>query len=254
MMAAADTVNAFWYGPRLGAIHAACLRSFLRHGYRVVLHVYEAPEDLPDGIELFDANRLLDRKKIVPYRRNGGFSFAANLYRYRILEAGLGLYVDCDVFCLKPLPDAEYVFGWEDMHLVNNAVLKAPADSEMVRRLIAMAEDPGLIPPWFERRERRRLKWRKWLGRPVHPSAMRWGTTGPGLLSHLVKELGLQQHALPIDTFYPLHYNQVSLLNDPGLSLADLVTPRTVALHLYNAIVKDLAIAPGSALDEIISA
>jgi hypothetical protein len=246
-------VNAFWYGPRLGVVHAACLRSFMRHGYRVVLHVYEPPEDVPAGIELFDAAKLMSRDRIVPYRGTESFSFAANLYRYRILQAGLGYYVDCDIFCLKPLPEADYVFGWEDLHLVNNAVLKAPADSELVRRLVEMAEDRSMIPPWFERREQRRLKWRRRLGRPVHPSAMRWGTTGPGLLSYLVKELGLQQHALPIDTFYPLHYNQIALLTDPGLSLHDLVTPRTVGLHLYNANLKDPVIPPGSPLAEVVS-
>ncbi|WOC15073.1 hypothetical protein [Pseudochrobactrum sp. MP213Fo] len=43
------TVNSLWIGKRLGAVHAACLRSFIRHGHDVVLHAYGRPEDTLDG-------------------------------------------------------------------------------------------------------------------------------------------------------------------------------------------------------------
>ena len=124
-------VNAIWIGPELGPIHIACLRSFLRHGHRVVLHCYERPKGATNDIEIADANKLLPATREIRYRdclAGGGLSLFSNLLRYELLRAGLGLYVDCDVFCLRPIEDAEYIFGWETKKLINNAVLKIPAD------------------------------------------------------------------------------------------------------------------------------
>ena len=51
--------NAVWAGSKMGAIHAACLQSFLRIGHPVHLHVYEPVSDAPPGVVQVDANLLL---------------------------------------------------------------------------------------------------------------------------------------------------------------------------------------------------
>lgn len=51
-------INTVWIGKKLGPVHAACLRSFVRHGHDVVLHCFELPEDTPEGVRFFDAARL----------------------------------------------------------------------------------------------------------------------------------------------------------------------------------------------------
>lgn len=244
--------NAFWQGKRLGPIHSACLRSFLRQGHPVALHVYDEPEDVPIGVELVDASLLMDRSLAIPYKVSGSFAFAANLFRYRLLEAGIGAYIDCDVFCLKPLPDSQYLFGWEDNTTICNAVLAAPADSELVQNLSRCANDPAFIPPWMSKSKQNRLKLRKLIGRPKHPSTMIWGTTGPALLTHQVHKLGLEDKALPMDAFYPLHHRQTALLLEPGLKLADICTSRSYAVHLYNKTLKTDSAPAGSPLREII--
>src|SRR5690554_3966845 len=104
------TINAVWIGPKLGPIHAACLRSFVRHGHRTVLHVYEQPTDVPDGVELADASELLPASRIVRYTRGGGLSLFSNLLRYEIQKNQLGVYIDCDCYCLRPLENADYIF------------------------------------------------------------------------------------------------------------------------------------------------
>ena len=40
-------VHAFWIGGPLGAMHTACLKSFIRAGHRTLLHVYDDPGDAP---------------------------------------------------------------------------------------------------------------------------------------------------------------------------------------------------------------
>ena len=63
------TINAIWIGSRLGDLHVACLRSFLRHGHRVVLHVYDEPQDTPFGVALADASKFLPRSRIFRNRK-----------------------------------------------------------------------------------------------------------------------------------------------------------------------------------------
>lgn len=243
--------NFLWIGTELGAIHAACLRSFLRHGYRVVLHAFDDIADAPKGVVLYDASRLMDRSEIVRYR-NGHLALTANIYRLRILQAGMGPYFDCDIFCVKPAPDTDYLFGWEDDTHINNAVLNLPAGSPLLKAVIAAAEDRMLLPPWYAPSRKRRMRFRRLLtGRPTI-SDMEWGTTGPKLLTYFAKKLGLDGLAQPIDVFYPLHFRHKQLLNTPGLTLADITTSRTAAVHLCASVRLRSDIHPGSILHQMI--
>ncbi|MDG4873962.1 hypothetical protein P9273_02485 [Mesorhizobium sp. WSM4935] len=174
-------VNALWVGDALGEIHAACLRSFLLAGHRVLLHCYDVPGNVPKGVEIFDASRLMPRERIITYRSNGSPSLFSNLYRLKILEAGMGLYVDCDVYCLKPIPQVDYIFGYQTDIELNGAVLKLPADSDMLREALKMVDDPYFIAPWLCERKRRRYRWRKAIGLPIDISHYGWGMLGPCL-------------------------------------------------------------------------
>jgi hypothetical protein len=247
-------INAIWIGKVLGPVHAACLRSFIRHGHRVVLHVFDRPTDVPEGVEFFDATRLMQRSEIVAYKSNGSLALAANIYRYRILGAGLGLYVDCDVFCLKPFPADEVVFGKESDDKINNAVLALPSSHPAVDELISVSSDPYFIPWWFRPKRQRRLKFRKAFGFPMHISSQPWGTTGPQLLTRVIERHKLEKQALPIDAFYAASFTHSDLLFEPGLSVSDLVTSRSLGIHLNSHRIKGRQIPAGSPLDEIIRA
>ncbi|CAN7431903.1 hypothetical protein [Aminobacter sp. LjRoot7] len=249
-----ETVNFIWIGDKLGGLHAACIRSFQRHGYRAVLHAFDAPGDMPDGVEIFDASQLLSRSEIVAYKREKSLALTANIYRYRLLEAGLGLYADCDVYCLRPFPQQEWLFGWETNGVINNAVLKAPADSDLVRSLVQSTTGRHFIAPWWSPRKKAayiQLK-KLSLGRDIIHT--KWGTTGPRLLTHFIKEYGLADKALPMDAFYPIHQKMTDLLFDSELSIKDITTPRTYAIHLYNNSIAPTVTPPaGSPLAEILA-
>lgn len=249
------TINAFWAGPRMGRMHAACLQSFARQGHRVVLHTYSPPpEDAPQGVEIADANVFLNSEKIIRHRASGSLALASDLFRYEMMAAGAGIYVDCDCYCVRPLDDADYIFGWESDFLIANGVMRLPADSELLVMLRSIGSTRSFIPPWAKPSRQRRYQLRAKLGWPVPLSNMKLGTTGPDALTHYVKKLGLTDMASPIDIFYPVSYYQSSLLYDPGASLANLVTPRTRIVHLWNELLRKNKSSPpaGSPLAEII--
>ena len=219
------------------------------NGHRVVLHCYEEPSDVPEGVELGDASRFLPLSRLFRNKGDGSVSGFANLLRYELLGAELGLYVDCDVFCLRPIKDAEYIFGLEDFQYINVAVLKLPKDCPTLAALRTIKDTPDFWPPWREDNRKRRL-----FGKPK-PRGLgdfKLGTTGPHALTYYATQFRIDRFASPVDRFYPLHYRNAHLLTDPGLRLADLVTPRTDAIHLTRqASLHDAP--PGSPLHEILT-
>jgi hypothetical protein len=229
-MASLPTVNAIWIGPELGPLHTACLSSFLHHGHRVVLHCYECPKDAPRGVVIADANELLSKDRIIRHRKSGSPSLFTNFLRYEIL--GANLYVDCDVFCIRPIADADYIFGWESRGSINGAILKLPPDCPTLAALRAIKDTPNYLPPW-EKRSKRRFAWLRGPDRTVPLEDLPWGSVGPKALTYYAKLHGIDRFASPIDRFYPVHWQHVGQFFDPALTLSDLTTYRTDALHLY---------------------
>lgn len=248
-------INAVWVGPTLGPVHAACLASFVRHGHKVRLHCYERPEDLPTGVEAVDASSILPASRIVRYRAGGSLALFANLFRYELLAAGAGLYVDCDVYCLKPMEDSDYIFGWENSSAINNAVLKLPPESPALAGLRELKDARALIPPWASKKRQMYYRLRAMMGIPVSISDMPWGTTGPSALTWHLKRHGLERYAAPQDTFYWVNERTAALL-DPDLTIDELTTHRTTLLHLYNETLRHVigrnGIPPSSPLGQLL--
>lgn len=226
--------NAVWIGPVLGPIHVACLRSYLFHGHRVVLHCYQRPKDAPTDVEIADASKLLPASRLLRHRETGSFALFSDLLRYEILGAGLGLYVDCDAFCLRPIVDADYIFGWATGTIIASGVLKLPADCAVLAALRAIKDTPNFVPPWSKPR-RRRMEWLRGAAPALPLEELPWGVIGPKALTYYAQQHDIAHLASPIDRFYPLHWQQVPLLFDPALSLTALTTPRSDSLHLYHS-------------------
>src|SRR5436305_1811140 len=120
--------NALWVGPSLGPVESACLSSFVAAGHQVDLYSYENLSGIPAGVNLLDANTILPGALITRYRSNGSPSLFSNRFRYALLAAGKGLWIDCDVLCLRPIDDAPIICGWQEACAVNGAVLKLPPE------------------------------------------------------------------------------------------------------------------------------
>lgn len=245
-------VNTFWIGRKMGPVHAACLRSFLRNGHDVVLHSYGVPEDAPKGLRIFDASKLMGENEIIAHRETGSLSIASDIYRYRMQREGLGLYVDCDVYCVKSFTDSPYIIARECDTYFNNAILKIPQDSTLLRNLLDASEDRYFVPPWLPKKKILKRKILKNVGFGKHISRQPWGVIGPKLLTYYVNELGLQEHALGADKYSPLHHSMSHMLFQRGLTVSDLITARTIGLHLYNANIKGREIVEDSPLYEIL--
>ncbi|QKD01280.1 hypothetical protein [Mesorhizobium loti] len=247
-------VHAIWIGGPLGPMHVACLKSFLRIGHRTVLHVYDDPGDAPLGVELADAAEILPRERIIVHR-NGGYALFADIFRYKLLATGAEIYIDCDMFCVRPLERRPYMFGWESQTRINNAVLSLPVGSLILSDLVETVDHPKRFPEWYSWSKRLRFGALRAIGKLKGFEDMPHASIGPPLLTYLVRKHRLLDQASPMDVFYPNIEGRGTLL-DPKKTIADLVTAQTRAIHLWHGSLWKLPLAdvpPTSPLGEILA-
>lgn len=165
---------------------------------------------------------------------------------------GLGIYVDCDVYCLKEFTDCEYILSYENNSSVSNAIIKIPQNSALLKSILAASENVHFIPPWYSNRKRLKMSLRKALGFPTHVSTQKWGVIGPSLITYHVNRLGLTDFIQPIDMYSPM-FSGSRLLFEEGLTVKNLTTPRSAGIHLYNSGLKWGEVKPNTPIYEIIN-
>ncbi len=212
----------------------ACMKSFMRHGHQVVLHCYDRPEDLPSDVDVFDAAKVMPRGEVLRHK-SGSLALGSDRYRYLMIEAGHGLYADCDMFCVGRIDDADYVFGKEHDAIINCAILHFPPGSELSKMLVELTSSRFNIPPFIPKSRQRSMRLKHLFGVRQSVETMEWGVWGPALLTYAIDVLGLRKFAAPYDVYYPLHWGRTELLYDPDLRLEDFMTHRTKAIHLTDS-------------------
>jgi hypothetical protein len=250
-----EICNALWIGGDLGPVSTACLTSFVRQGHRVILHCYDVPNDVPAGVEVEDAARTVPSSRIIRHKETGSYSLFSNLFRYELLRQKRGLWIDCDVYCVRPIVQGEeHVFGWENLRSINGAVLKLPADSPALERLLAIFDQRAFIPPWLPPAERAPFEARKLTGEDFDLGDLPWGVAGPRAITHVFGQTGISRYARQRRVFYPVTYNDGMDLLRRG-SLNRHISAMTLTVHLWNEPLKKLLHRrePGSPVDKLLT-
>lgn len=234
-------IHALWIGSKLSIISESCLKSFVMRGHKVFLHVYDKIENIPEGIIIQDASLIVPKNRIIKHKLTGSYALFSDIFRYALLNRVDGVYVDCDVYCLKPIirPNSGYLLSFEDDNFINGAVLALPKNSSVLQNLIQMCNNPNYIPPWFSSKRKIIQKLKNFFNISSGVENLPWGSIGPHAITYYIKNSNYIDFVRPIDFFYPVHYNCISQLFDPELSLADLVSTRTLCVHLYNEMLRN---------------
>jgi hypothetical protein len=224
----------FWHGPALSRLERLCIASFLAHGHPVRMHVYEEPADVPQGVQIIDANRTLSQRYLFHHADTGSVGAFADWFRYQLLYDQGGIWADTDVVCLKPLryPQPE-LFAHQDEQIINNAVLGLPAGHELAAWMIACCREPNRVLPYDSRRTRRRKLQRRLL-HGNRRSNVAWGEYGPQGFTQAARHLGYEDRALPFWHFYPVHYLNWRTVFDSSLRDNPGIIAASTTLHLWN--------------------
>ncbi len=207
-----NSFSTLWVGNSLGHYEKLSLKSAIETGKNVTLYSYEELADIPHGVMHSDASLILPRtsavEKMIKMRK---FSGMANIFRYQMLRQESTIWFDLDVVFLKnEFPVSPYIFAYEDLQYINNAVLSYPQNSELSNLMVTRATIDEVC------------------------TGLR-GSTGPKLLSKSITDLALEGYALPSESFYPVHWSEPWKFFHPGFfDIVSRSSRNSYAIHLWN--------------------
>lgn len=258
----ADCVT-LWIGDALGPVERACLRSVLRQGHTLALYCYGEVEGVPDGVEVRDASEVLPQRAIVRHQ-SGSVALFSDWFRFELQRLGLGTWLDTDNYLIAPLDlERPYLFGKEvvdaprpwrrQREVIAAGVLRLPPDSPMLPPLLGQFEGTTM-PDWLPWYWKLRTIFERWMGRAMDVSRLPWGTAGPFAVAALAERYGLTSYAASTDVFNPVPWYKARWIVEPAMNLEDVVTERTVGVHLSNECIKGFKnqpAPPGSFLERL---
>jgi hypothetical protein len=235
------TIVSFWHGP-LSWLEILSITSFRRRGHPVSVYSYAPIDNLPEGAVWHDAAEVLPESKLVFYKGRGTPGVFSDHFRYAALRAGLGVYADLDVYCVRPIEGPpDYLMAWERPGSVNGAVLHIPAEAPLLADLLTVftLEKRPLLEPHLPPLRRFEVAIRRLVGDCVTPEHMQYGATGPMALTHYVGKHGLLDRVRAAPTFYPVPYEGIPALMKSGSSLDAAIRPETLGIHLWRSQLTD---------------
>lgn len=249
-------IASFWHGP-LSWLERLCIASFVSQGHPFHLYTYEDVEGLPKGAEQRNAQDVLPRDELFFYKGHGTPGVFSDYFRMMLMRKSLGIWADCDVYCVKPLGGmGDYIFSYERPGSINGAVLRIPSDAPLLDDLLSIFTDKSrpLFEPHLPPFRRLEVATKRLFGNPVGPEFMQYGATGPFALTYYVPKRGLTHLVQPAEVFYPVPYTGIPPLMQAGSDIENLITPNTRGVHIWRSQLTNRGRAgialptPGSAL------
>ncbi len=228
-------IAALWMEGALSYLEQLCLKSFVDAGHHLILYHYGPLQNVPEGIELADADAILPRTNFLQHNRTGSPALHSDLFRYRLLAGSdKTIWADTDAYCAQPFQtDTGHFYGWESADHVNGGVLGLPQDSDTLGELLEFTSDEFAIPCWYGADYEATLKQARDSGKPVHASEQPWGVWGPHALTHFLHKTGEIKHAFPSRVLYPFSFKDRRLMLRPIDNTEDYIATDTASVHFY---------------------
>ena len=259
-------IASLWIGDSLSFLEQLSLQSFMSVGYHVKLYQYEPVQNVPEGVELADANEIFSSADYLIDNASGSVANHSDRFRYKLLEKNrYTIWVDMDTYCIKQYDmtkgQGEFLFAVEGPgleigleHMVGAGVLLLPQDSETLGRLLEFVSDEYSIPTWHGDEYTRKLEEARDRGEPVHVSQQPWAVWSSRALSYFLQETGEIKYALPKESFYPQVFNTTfyphftphgdfslarvdfrRILLSPSYDTTGVIKENTYSLHLFGS-------------------
>lgn len=141
-----NVIQGLWIGNKLSNNELLCLNSYVKEGHDFHLYTYDDIPNIPKGIAILDANKIISREDIF-LDNAGSIASFADWFRVKLLYEKGGWWVDMDTICLKKfdMPDNYCISSERDYSLnfnvLNNGFLKFPKGDFFLERLLVQIED-----------------------------------------------------------------------------------------------------------------
>jgi len=228
-----DPIQMLWVRGDLSRMEVLSLRSFLAQGHDVHLYSYEAPTNVPDGVQIMDGREVVDEglvpKGDVPAFGKGTYGAFSDFFRYSLLFQRGGWWSDLDVVAIRPWVNFAPVVTASTNekgygNVANGFVMRFPPGHETMRRCLDALPSHRLPKMGIDE-------------------------TGPLLLNRTLGKNGVEACCQPAHVFAPVPWNaswQLLRTRRERFSLGELkqrirrphLSMRfrrdTVAVHLWN--------------------
>ncbi|MEQ8653148.1 MAG: hypothetical protein RIC87_11855 [Kiloniellales bacterium] len=227
--------HALWVGDSIPALAAGCLASFVRLGHRVQLYTYDDLAGVPKGVEVLDAATILGRERIFRHHRTGTLSVFSDHFAYTLLYKFGGTWIDCDMYCVRPVPgDEEILYGREAPDRLNKSLFRLPKGSDIAHDLLGVFEHRQSHLPWLLPSTRRRAWLRHHLLRKPYYQIIPVATTGPAAFTYFLEQRGLDRLAKDTDVFCSLSFDDALRITQADYDESCFLTDNSLAVHLWN--------------------
>lgn len=229
-------VQGLWIGRSLSKVERLCIRSFQDHGHNFVLYAYDELENVPPGTDVRDANQVIPKQESTPFVERGNIANFADWFRWELLRAKGGYWVDMDMVCLAPFDFPEdVVFGWQQDSGPTTAVLRFPPNHPAVVEMV----DRSINPNRFREEDTPRRKAKKTLRRILGNSPARIGWSeagGPDGFRTVIARHELAKYGKPYIVFYPVFHTHFWSMFDDTFANEEKFFSVTRAIHLWNEV------------------
>ena len=212
-----EKVGSLWVGTKLSNLEILSIKSFILNGHPYHLHVYNDIENVPEGVILEDANKIINEKDIFyapgSNGRPGSLGAFSDYFRFKMMQSEGGYWVDTDVVCIRPFDFKEpYVFASENTHrgeqVATSGVQKYPKNCDAIKYCVEYCES-------FEDK-----------------TNIRWGDIGPSLVRDTIKKHNLHQYVKDYKIFMPIDWWEANRLLSPNGNFQ--IQSNTYAIHFWN--------------------
>jgi hypothetical protein len=236
MSASKPSFATFWAGEGFPAYEAACLSSFVRHGYEMAVYSFDEISNLPPGVELRPAGEIVEERFVHAFLIKGkpSLSHFSDLFRYRLFQKTQATWVDSDMYLLRPF-DIELpttLLAREDAQALCGAIMRLDQANPALGQLVDKTE-------------------------AVAGRNLVWGQTGPRLLTSVFGADVMARSYGP-EQFFPIHYDEFWKVFLPEYQAeCAALCEKAYTLHLWNNIVtkvgvwKDVLPPKGSYLERL---
>lgn len=207
-----NRIQSFWYGNTISTIEKLSIASFLKNGHEVDIYCYNPIQNLPSGVNLKDANRIIPKEKVF-LDSSGGIASFSDWFRYKMLYEVGGWWVDLDIICLRPfaIPN-DYCFASENFSTnfeigITCCVIKSPPKAEFLKDILDYIES-------FE-----------------NYRDIQWGEFGPALINYVLKQYDSSEFVMPVHAFCPVDWTDMKrIVNDVYLT----IPIDSYSIHMWN--------------------
>ncbi|SHH91511.1 hypothetical protein [Marivita hallyeonensis] len=243
-MSERPVIASLWIGAPLTFLEQLCLQSFVDAGHRTKLYVYDTVGNVPDGVEIADANEILPATEFIVNAQSGKAGPHSDKFRYHLLSKTDEIWVDTDAYCTKPFPEVDYLFGNHFNTVIANGVLRLPKDSPTLAGLLEFTSHqyPDLPEdfPFVRKTVRAEYEARRKAGNPMHVSELPWEIWGPFAITHFAWRHDEAKHTTGKDVLYPISGGEISRVLQMPWRAKISIPEETLSVHFYGSKIRNL--------------